>query len=106
MNRDKCKAVEEERSSCIEMTATMTKKMKRGGQRRRKTNEDERIRGTEMKRMEEEEGGWRKRQKLRSRIPGTADKPEMVSTTLSSFAKYRPRFLASHVYVHRLSRTS
>lgn len=61
INRDKCKAVEEERSSCTEMTMTMTKKMKRGGQRRRKTKEDKRIRRTEMKRMEEEENGGRGR---------------------------------------------
>lgn len=61
LNRDKCQAVEEERSSCTEMTTTMTKKMKRGGQRRRKTKEDERIRRTEMKRMEEEEDGGRGR---------------------------------------------
>lgn len=41
-NRDKCKAVEDERSSCTEMTTTtMTKKSKREGQRRRETKRDE-----------------------------------------------------------------
>ncbi|KOX73860.1 hypothetical protein WN51_13938 [Melipona quadrifasciata] len=76
---------------------TMTEKMRRETVRR--------VEGRRTKRTDGEEDGGR-RQRLRSRIPGTADEPEVVSAPLSSFAKYRRRFLASHVYVHRLPRTS
>lgn len=69
---------------------TMTEKMRRETVKRVETNER-----TE-RRMEEGGRG------CGLGYLGTADEPEVVSASLSSFAKYRRHFLASHVYVHRL----
>ncbi|CAD1472787.1 unnamed protein product, partial [Heterotrigona itama] len=48
-----------------------------------KTETMMRVEERQTKRMDREEDGGR-RQRLRSRIPGTADEPEVVSASLSS----------------------
>ncbi|KAK1135978.1 hypothetical protein K0M31_000548 [Melipona bicolor] len=68
---------------------TMTEKMRRETMRR--------VEGRRSKRTDGEEDGGR-RQRLRSRIPGTADEPEVVSAPLSSGQNVMERKMTDLVF--------